>query len=786
MFRTILLMVLTVIITNQSFGQSDLSVAKIMEHQRDWMGTAPSNVRWDQNGSALYFSWNPNSNPQSSTHKYDLIDKKIVEVSPEKERDIDYYGGVYNEAKTKKLLTQSGDIYLKTLNNESVQRITNTFETEHNPKFSKDEKHIIFFRGNIAFQWSLENGNLKQLNAFDNNNSSAVNEGNKSKQEIWLKEDQDDLFEVLKDRRASKKYAQERRNFKDSDRATAVQTHGRRVTNVQVSPEGRFIVYRIGRSNSGKRTSVPNYVTESGYIENLNARSKVGGLSTDYKIGIYDRQRDSIYEIDFTDLEGLLAQPKYYKVYKRDSKNRKRREIIPTGFTWSPNGKYLVSVLRSSDNKDRWVVEILLEKGHVKKIDRQTDQAWIGGPGISSWNYTMGSIGWMPDGESVWFQTEKSGYSHINSVNLRTGKRTIHTKGKYEIYNPSISNDEQYWYYTSNEVHPGERHFYRKPISGGKAEKLTHKTGANIVTISPDEKYFAIRHSYSNKPVELYLQENKAGAKPVRITHSTKKEWEAYPWRDPEIIQFKASDGKKPYARLYKPKNAKPGGPAVIFVHGAGYLQNAHKYWSTYSREYMFHNLLVDHGYTVLDIDYRGSSGYGRDWRTGIYRHMGGKDLSDHIDGAKYLVDEHGIDAKRIGIYGGSYGGFITLMALFNEPGTFKAGAALRSVTDWAHYNHGYTSNILNTPELDSIAYKQSSPIYFAEGLQDHLLICHGILDTNVQFQDVVRLSQRLIELGKVNWELAVYPLEGHGFQEPSSWTDEYSRIFKLFETHLK
>jgi len=196
--------------------------------------------------------------------------------------------------------------------------------------------------------------------------------------------------------------------------------------------------------------------------------------------------------------------------------------------------------------------------------------------------------------------------------------------------------------------------------------------------------------------------------------------------------------------------------------------------------------MLVDNGYTVLDIDYRGSAGYGRDWRTAIYRHMGGRDLEDHVDGAKFLVDQFKIDPQRIGIYGGSYGGFITLMGMFTKPGVFRAGAALRPVTDWAHYNHGYTSDILNIPVADSLAYVKSSPIYFAGGLQGHLLICHGMIDDNVHFQDVVRLAQKLIELGRDNWELAVYPVERHSFTEPSSWTDEYKRIFRLFEENLK
>src|SRR5665647_2230464 len=153
--------------------------------------------------------------------------------------------------------------------------------------------------------------------------------------------------------------------------------------------------------------------------------------------------------------------------------------------------------------------------------------------------------------------------------------------------------------------------------------------------------------------------------------------------------------------------------------------------------------------------------------------------------GATFSVATEQVDPKRIGVYGGSYGGFITLMAMFTTPDVFAAGAALRPVTDWAHYNHGYTSSILNVPQADAEAYRKSSPIYFAEGLKGALLICHGMVDTNVFFQDTVRLMQRLIELHKENWSVAPYPAEDHTFVLASSWADEYKRILKLFETNL-
>jgi dipeptidyl aminopeptidase/acylaminoacyl peptidase len=200
----------------------------------------------------------------------------------------------------------------------------------------------------------------------------------------------------------------------------------------------------------------------------------------------------------------------------------------------------------------------------------------------------------------------------------------------------------------------------------------------------------------------------------------------------------------------------------------------------------MFHTLLNRHGYVVLDMDYRGSAGYGRDWRTAIYRQMGHPEVEDLEDGVAWLVKNRNVDPARIGHYGGSYGGFLTFMAMFTKPDLFAAGAALRPVADWAHYNHEYTSNILNTPEVDPEAYEKSSPIEFAAGLSKPLLMCSGMVDSNVFFQDTVRMTQRLIELKKDMFETAIYPVESHGFVEPTSWLDEYRRIFKLFETHLK
>ncbi|MDH5715625.1 MAG: prolyl oligopeptidase family serine peptidase, partial [Candidatus Aminicenantes bacterium] len=163
-----------------------------------------------------------------------------------------------------------------------------------------------------------------------------------------------------------------------------------------------------------------------------------------------------------------------------------------------------------------------------------------------------------------------------------------------------------------------------------------------------------------------------------------------------------------------------------------------------------------------------------------------GKDVDSAIAAVEYLVNNHNVDRKRIGLYGGSYGGFYTLMALCTHPGVFAAGVAYVPVTDWAHYNHGYTSRILNLPYEDEEAYKRSSPIYFADGLQDHLLIVDGIEDNNVLVQDTIRLVQRLIELKKDGWDCHLYPVEPHGVRQETSRLDYHKRLVGFFNRYLK
>lgn len=785
MKKILLLLLISQAAWAQTLGP--LTVEKIMRDPK-WIGVAPSNLNWSADSKQLYFNWNPEKNQGDSLYSITLANRAPQKVQPAIRRALPSFFGTFNKAYTKKLFEKSGDLFLLDVATGKVTQISNTVERESGASFSMDERKIIFTANGNLFSWEIATGAFTQVTDF--RRGAKRPEPRTAEQEKWLKDDQLSYFDVLKQRSDNRKASEKNRKGDAPSRPKEIYLDDKNLGSLQLSPDGFYVTYQLTKSSNAKNTIVPNYVTESGFTEDIPARSKVGGTQSSSEFFVYDIKRDTVLLVKTDDLPGIFDTPDYKKDYPaKDSKDTKEKKPTPrpvnfSGLVWSADGKFNAMSLRSQDNKDRWIVSLDVTTAKLKLIDRQHDDAWIGGPGTGGGFFGGASIGWLADNKSLWYQSEESGYSHLYLADVTTGKKQTLTSGKYEVQSVDLSRDKKFFYIITNEVHPGEKHFYKLSVAGGKAEKLTTMTGAHEVSLSPDEKWIAYRYSYSNKPWELYLQENKTGAKPVQITSSLTTEFKSYNWREPEVTTFKARDGADVYTRLYKPE--KPNGAAVIFVHGAGYLQNAHKWWSSYFREYMFHNLLADKGYTVLDLDYRASAGYGRDWRTGIYRFMGGKDLTDNVDGAKWLAEKHGVDPKRIGVYGGSYGGFITLMGMFTTPDVFAAGAALRPVTDWAQYNHGYTANILNTPITDSVAYAKSSPYYHANGLKGHLLICHGMVDVNVHFQDAVKLTQRLIELGKDNWELAVYPMEDHGFVEPSSWTDEYKRILKLFDDNLK
>ncbi|MEZ7499773.1 prolyl oligopeptidase family serine peptidase [Flavobacterium sp. Arc3] len=747
-----------------------------------FIGEQPFSGRWSLDNKKVYFEWNPNNELGASTYFWEKgMSKPLLVAAPEAafskldfkgkpNADIVYY-------------IDKGALYSYSIQNKTKKKLLQQSNPISNLQLGTDAGMLFFEQNENILKFDTKQGTVVQLTNF----KQGKEKEKEDEKDSFLKTQQKKLFQFVRDQEAKKNWNKARADENKSDFPKAYYYGKNSFESLKMDPKGNYAAFRLVDATESKSEIMENFITKDGYNQSVDTKRKVSVANLNKsKFGIYSVAQDSVYFVNFSSLSHIQDKPDYYNEYENlKNKEKEDKLLFVQEPTYSQDGTYVITEIRSLDNKDRWIVQLNLEKATFKEIDYQHDESWIGGPGIPSYAYSSGTLDFLGDNETIYFQSEETGYSHLYTYNLKTNKKNQLTKGNWEVREVTLSKDKKSFYLTTNTTHPGNRGFYKLGVSGGELQPILTKDGAHEVTLSPDENTLLVRYSYKNKPWEFYTALNKKEAILTPITHSTSKEFEAYSWRTPEVITFKAQDGTNVNARLYKPEADKSNKAAILFVHGAGYLQNAHNYWSSYHREYMFHNLLTDLGYTVLDIDYRGSDGYGRDFRTGIYRFMGGKDLSDQIDGKKYLVENLGINPEKVGMYGGSYGGFITLMAMLTEPNEFKSGAALRSVTDWAHYNHGYTGNILNFPETDPDAYKKSSPIYFADNLQGNLLMLHGMVDNNVEYKDVVRLSQRFIELGKKNWSLSSFPVEAHGFKETYSWVDEYSRILNLFNTTL-
>jgi dipeptidyl aminopeptidase/acylaminoacyl peptidase len=747
----------------QEASAFDLSVRNIMRGP-ELYGREPAQVQWTADGAWVYFrwlepgaAWHESLKPYRVAPRAGAVPEQVSAAHMDSVAPLLATGPTSRDGRVR-VVSAGGDIWVQLADRGRIalRRVTETTAIESAPRIAPDGRTLYFVRENNGFAVDLTTGLTRQLTDI-RSGTPPKDPAAPTGQRAAIAAQQETLLAYVRERIAADSVQRAARRDAESRRLPIVWIpSAERIGQLSLSPDGRSALLTTSIPASGaKGSDVPDYITVDGYPRMIPGRSKVGDAQSTTKIG----------HIDLA--SGVIT----WLALSRDS--------VPAGQAsigdWSNDGSYAIVSVVSSDFKNRDIYSVASNGGTMTLVDALRDEAWVNGPCFSC-------NGWTPDGR-IWYVSEATGYAHLYTVRPDASGKTPLTSGEWEVLGVDLSADGRFFDLTTSEPSPFTRQAYRMPITGGARTRITRGDGGHSVTMAPDGQRFVSVYSEANSPPELFL--GRIGQTTAqRLTTSTTEEFRRHAWITPEIVMIPGEDGTPVPARIYRPQDvgAQPNGAGVIFVHGAGYLHNVHNWWSQYAREYLFHHLLATKGYTVLDIDYRGSAGYGRDWRTAIYRHMGGWDLNDHVSGSKYLRANFGIEPERVGIYGGSYGGFITLMALFDKPEYFGAGAALRAVTDWAHYNHGYTGRILNLPQDDTLAYRRSSPIFFAEGLQDPLLIAHGMVDVNVQFQDVVQLAQRLIELGKEDWEMAVYPVEDHGFVRPTSWTDEYRRILELFE----
>ena len=778
---------------------SALNLEKIMADP-DWMGPAVLDPYWSADGRSVYYSLKRTGSPLTDLHKIVVADGKDSIIEPAARANADM-PAVYDHSGARAAFVRNGDVFVRLLASGKLIQITRSPAKKESPQFSADGK-LLSFRSDDA--WFVHDfaGAITAPAAI----IKAEKDPDAAPDADDLRDVQLRTFATLKrlheETEAGTKESELLRKA-DATRLAAPFYLGEDVVvrGSILSPDARWLLVVTAPKGAakGKEGQLTRYVTESGYEEFEKERVRVGRnppapqsllllnlmdhsmhpLSTDQLPGINDDPLKPVRE------ENAKSHP-WVKVQTEGAAKPRGVVVISDEYdahsgtmAWSLDSKALAIEMFAIDNKDRWIVSVDLSRFALVLQNRISDAAWVNSDEFSE-------LGWI-DGHTLWYQSEESGYGQLYAKPLDGESRAL-TQGRFEVSSPVLSPDGRWFYLLSNAPAPYSYDVYRVASGGGPLQRLTRLEGVEHFFLQQNGKQMLVTHSSAYIRPQIALIDVGSG-KVRELTDTRSADYKSMSWIEPEIVQIPSThfDGII-YAKLYRAVQSNGGAkhPAVLFVHGAGYLQDVSRRYSYYFREQMFNNLLAQHGYAVLDLDYRASQGYGREWRTAIYRQMGHPELEDMLDGKHWLVEHAGVDGSRVGVYGGSYGGFMTLMALFRAPGEFAAGAALRPVTDWMQYDHGYTSGILNDPQIDPIAYERSSPLEFAANLRDALLICHGVIDDNVLFEDSMRLYQRLIELHKDNFSISPYPLDRHGFTNADSWLDEYKRIYKLFETYLQ
>ena len=467
------------------------------------------------------------------------------------------------------------------------------------------------------------------------------------------------------------------------------------------------------------------------------------------------------------------------QVWVMDSKGKNLKRVINInndfeGLTWSPDGKYIAA--SATDKKDLYDSHIYVfpvEGGTPKRLTSPN----------GSFDF---SPQWSPDGKYIAFISNRNGWDHLYRMNTDGSDAVQLSKGNYEHESPNWSPNSKWICYLRD--NQGKRNLMKVSVEGAEPVRIDGmQEGINFIEAwSPDSRQIVAQFGSFREPYSLQIY-NADGKKVFKVTDSFVQGLKSSDFPKPQYVSFKARDGMEIHGYVIKPKNMKKGKkyPAVIYSHGGPTWQFGYG-WKP------FLAYLAQEGYVVFGVDIRGSTGYGVQFQKANNGEWGNKDLFDLVDAKKYLVSTGCVDPDRVAIYGGSYGGYMTLCAMARTPGVFCCGIALYGDSDIAKsYKHGDRPGRLDLlremgdPELKKAVYKRGSPVFYAENIQDPVMIQHGLKDMRV----VPLMSKLMIEQLKIEGKFYTYKFfedEPHGFYEPENEKESNELTFKFLEKYCK
>jgi dipeptidyl-peptidase-4 len=414
------------------------------------------------------------------------------------------------------------------------------------------------------------------------------------------------------------------------------------------------------------------------------------------------------------------------------------------------------------------------ESGEISVVFEETDSAWVNLNYLEHFYETKRCFLWG---------SERSGHQHLYLYNMDGSLARQLTRGDWEVTSlDGVDEKRGRVYFTANKSNILDRQLFEVSDRGGEIRQITAGEGTHRVTMSPDNRYFVDRFSSEKRPTVVSVYSVK-GDKIFELADRMTPELAKMERPLPEFFTFESPAGVLYHCSIIKPADFDPGVqyPVIVYVYGGPHAQVVRRSWSSSG---LWHSMMAEKGFIVFSLDNRGSYGRGKKWEDAILRNLGHYELEDQLAGVDYLRTLPYVDPERIGIWGWSYGGFMTLTALFKAPEVFGAGVAVAPVTDWRLYDSIYTERYMKLPEDNEEGYRTSAPINYAGGYRGELLLMHGDADDNVHFQNSVQLVKKLIDAGR-DFEFMMYPQKTHGISGPVSRVFLFNKVTEFFEEKL-
>jgi len=401
-----------------------------------------------------------------------------------------------------------------------------------------------------------------------------------------------------------------------------------------------------------------------------------------------------------------------------------------------------------------------------------------------NWINTSDDLYFLKDGKRFVWSSERSGYRHLYVFDLQGKQLAQITKGDWQITGlDALDEVKGIAYFTATEKSPLERQVYRVGLDGGGFARITKEDGTHGATFAPDGAAFVDTYSNAATPgrQDLYRSD---GTHIAAINENMVTELADYHLSPMEFLTVKSRDSVLLNATMIKPPDFDPKKkyPVLVYTYGGPHAQVIRNAWG--GANFLWHELMAQKGYIIFSLDNRGSAARGHAFETPLHLRLGKQELEDQRDGVAWLKTLPYVDANRIGIWGWSYGGHMTLHAMFEASDDFKAGFAGGPVTDWHYYDSIYTERYLGLPQQNEKGYEDSSPVKYARQLKGKLMIAHGTGDDNVHFANTLSVINDLIDAGKYV-EVLAFPGRGHGVSDPPARRVLMQRVTQFFLDNL-